>query len=40
MDQATQHGIEQLVAEMKAHVLATAVAGGSSRISQEHQSQP
>ena len=40
MDQATQHAVEQLVEEMKAHLFATAVASGNSGVSQEHHSQP
>jgi uncharacterized lipoprotein YmbA len=40
MGQATQHGIEQLVEEMRSHLLATALATVNSAISREHDSHP
>jgi uncharacterized lipoprotein YmbA len=40
MGQATQHGVEQLVEEMKARLLATAIATGNSGMLQEHPRQP
>jgi ABC-type uncharacterized transport system auxiliary subunit len=40
MDQATQKGLEQLVEDMKAHLLATVVAARNSGMPQEHGNRP